>query len=271
MEIFATSTITVALVAAALWLSRTWITARLTSDIRLENDSKLEALRSDLKRANETLANITAAGDRAFSQSQVALLSHKIKAIERVWASVIAWNEMYAASTLVSVLPMDWVRKYGSDPSTKENFEVLLKAPNHLEFLKARSDTELTRPFLSERGWALYSAYSGFYISRVTKASILLFPKIDHAEVWARLSERDLVKASAPEKIVTRYDLNVIDGTNAFLKYLKDEMVTEFRAELSGSRETAQAPFLMQGRSFRPQKALFRTLLSDRIRPATVL
>ena len=50
-----------------------------------------------------------------------------------------------------------------------------------------------------------------------------------------------MVKASAPEKIVTRYDLNVIDETNVFVKYLKEEMVTEFRAELSGSRDSASA------------------------------
>ena len=241
VEILTTSAATVALVSIALWLSRTWITARLTADIRLENDSRLEELKSQLSRANDSLSNLTSAGGLAYSQSQIALLPHKIKAIESVWGSVIAWNEMSAAAMFVAILPIDWVRKYGSDPSTKRNFETLLKNPEHLTFLKKRNETELARPFISERGWALYSAYSGFYMSRVTKASMFLIPSIDHSEIWRRINERDLVKASVPSEILTLYDANILDGTTAFLKYLKDEMIEEFKMELSGMRDSESA------------------------------
>ncbi len=153
----------------------------------------------------------------------------------------MAWNEMLTVAMFVSVMPIDWVKKYGSDPSTKENFETLLKNPEHLTFLKERSDTELVRPFISERSWALYTAFSGFYISRITKASLFLFPDFNHAEVWENVNERNLVKASAPEHILEQYDTNIIDGTNAFLKYLKDEMIEEFRIELSGIRDSESA------------------------------
>lgn len=240
-EIFTTSAVSVGLFAAALWLGRTWIVARLTADIRLDNDAKLEELKSQLQRANSTLSDMTSAGHTAYSQSQVAILPHKIKAIETVWNSVLAWNEMSAAAMFVAVLPIDWVRKYGSDPSTKKNFEILLKNPEHLAFLKKRNETELARPFISERGWALYAAYSGFYMSRVTKASMFLLPSMNHAEIWKRVNERQLVKASAPVDILNLYDANVLEGTNAFLKYLKDEMIAEFKAELSGARDSKSA------------------------------
>lgn len=240
-EIFTTSAVSVGLFAAALWLGRTWIVARLTADIRLDNDAKLEELKSQLQRANSTLSEITSAGHTAYSQSQVAILPHKIKAIETVWNSVLTWNEMSVAAMFVAVLPIDWVRKYGSDPSTKRNFEILLKNPEHLTFLKKRNETELARPFISERGWALYAAYSGFYMSRVSKASMLLFPSMDHAEIWERINERELVQASAPSDILNLYDANILEGTNAFLKYLKDEMIAEFRAELSGARDSKSA------------------------------
>lgn len=240
-EILTTSAVSVGLFAAALWLGRTWIVARLTADIRLDNDAKLEELKSQLQRANSTLSDMTSAGHTAYSQSQVGILPYKIRAIETVWNSVLAWNEMSAAAMFVAVLPIDWVRKYGSDPSTKKNFEILLKNPEHLAFLKKRNETELARPFISVRGWALYAAYSGFYMSRVTKASFFLFPSMDHAENWQRVNERQLVKASAPEDILNLYDANVLEGTNAFLKYLKDEMIAEFRAELSGARDSKSA------------------------------
>ena len=240
-EIFASSAVTIGLTSIALWLSRTWITARLTADIRLENDSRLEQLKSNLQRTNDVLSNFTSVGDKAYTQSQIALLPHKIKAIEAVWNSVLTWNEMTTASMFVAILPIDWVRKYGSDPSTKENFEILLKSPEHLTFLKNRNDTELVRPFITERGWALYSAYSGFYMSRIMKASMFLFPSIDHAEIWERTNERDLVKTTAPTDILGLYDYNTLEGTNAFLKYLKDEMIKEFKLELSGSRDSESA------------------------------
>lgn len=130
-EIFATSAVTIGLTSIGLWLSRTWIMARLTADIKLENDTKLEQLKSNLKKTNDTLSNLTSVGDNAYSQSQIALLPHKIKAIETVWSSMLDWNEMTTASMFVAILPIDWVRKYGSDPSTKEKFETLLKSPEH--------------------------------------------------------------------------------------------------------------------------------------------
>jgi hypothetical protein len=240
-EIFTTSAVSVGLFAAALWLGRTWIVARLTADIRLDNDAKLAELSSQLQRANSTLRDITSAGHTAYSQSQVAILPHKIRAIETVWNSVLAWNEMSTAAMFVAVLPIDWVRRYGSDPSTKKNFEILLKSPEHLAFLKKRNETESVRPFVSERGWALYAAYSGLYMSRVTKASMFLFTSMNHAEIWERINERELVQASAPADVLGLYDANILEGTNAFLKYLKDEMIAEFQAELSGARDSKTA------------------------------
>lgn len=240
-EIFATSVFTLCLVSVVIWLSRTWITARLTADIRLDNDSRLEELKSQLKNANDALGSVVGAGDRAYSQSQLALLPYKIKAIEAIWGSVVAWSEMATASMFVSILPIEWVKKYGSDPSTKRNFETVLGSPGHLIFLKARRDTETFRPFISERAWALYSAYSGFYQSRVMKAAMLTLPSVNHVEVWERANERDLVKASAPAKILELYDADVVRGSSAFLTYLQDELIEEFRVELSGARDSRRA------------------------------
>ena len=66
-EVFATSTVTIGLISVALWLSRTWITARLTADIRLDNDSRLEQLKSNLKRTNDSLSDFTSVGDKVYS------------------------------------------------------------------------------------------------------------------------------------------------------------------------------------------------------------
>lgn len=240
-DLFAASSISSGLVLAALWLGRNWILTRLRADIKLENDSKLEDIKAQLTRTNDSLNNLSAAGGLAYSQSQQATIPHKIKAIEAVWRSVLAWNEMSAAATVVALLSTEWVEQHGSDPSTKTTFEGFLKSPGHLEFMKQRNETEWVRPFTSERVWALYSAYNGIYLSRIGKAAVLLIPDFDHGEFWQRVNERELVETAAPKEIVERYDANIIEGTTAFLAYLKDELLKEFKLELSGDRDSETA------------------------------
>jgi hypothetical protein len=239
-EVLTASITTVSLSAAALWLFRQWIVARLTADIRLENDSKLEEVRAQLNRTREALGNLSSAGHTAFSQAQVALLPHRITAINTVWSSVLEWNQMATASMFVALLPLDWVKAHGSDPSTTSTFKTLL-GPNHLDFLKKRGETELVRPLLSECAWALYAAYSGFYFSRISRAAMLTLPSIDHADIWPRMDERSLIEASATPEILKLYDTNMIQGTTTFLEYLKSQMLHEFRAELSGTRDSEGA------------------------------
>lgn len=239
--IITTSLSTAVLISIMMWLFRLWITERLKADIKLDNDSKLEDLRHELKRANDSIAEITSVGGQAFSQMQTALLPNKIKAIEVIWDAVLTYDEMSAVSMFVSILQTDWIREHGSAPSTKNNIELLLNPPKHLEFLKNSKRNELVRPFVSERGWALYSAYSSLYISRITKASILIIPGLNHADFFERINERDLIAKSAPQHIVELYDANCISGTLEYLQYLKEEMLIEFRMELSGERDSSRA------------------------------
>lgn len=240
-EIISTSLTAAGLVGAGGWLFRKWIVARLTADISLENDSKLEQLKTKLQRTNATLSALNSAGSAAYSQSQVALLPHRIAAINSVWSSVLEWNQMATASMFVSVLPVEWIKQNASDPGTKKTFDALLGGKSYLDFLKKRGETELTRPLISERAWALYAAYSGLYFSRVSKAAMLAIPSLNHAEIWSRIDERALIKASAPPELLQSYDANVLQGTTAFLDYIKSELLKELRSDLSGSRDSEEA------------------------------
>ena len=73
------------------------------------------------------------------------------------------------------------------------------------------------------------------------KASLLIFQTIDHAEIWERVNERELLVASAPADILEQYDNNMLNGTNAYLSYLRDQLIEEFQKELSGSRDSDSA------------------------------
>lgn len=52
LEVFLSSVGSAALVAAVLWLSRTWIKERLTASIRLETERDLAKLKSELDQAS---------------------------------------------------------------------------------------------------------------------------------------------------------------------------------------------------------------------------
>jgi len=208
LELVLSSVGSAALVAAALWLGRTWIKERLTASIRLDTERDLAKLKSDLDRASQRIKDVAFAGTSANAQVEGTLLEHRISAVNKVWESVLSWQAVSVATMMVSVLSDDWLKENASHPGTKSTFEQLLKNADHLNFMKKQNETELVRPFLSEQIWALYAAYHSFLSARLVKASLLAIPGIDHAEALSRFNERDLVQKSAPAEIFAAYDKN---------------------------------------------------------------
>lgn len=236
LELILSSVGSAALVTSALWLGRTWIKERLTASIRLDTERDLAKLKSDLDRASQRIKDVAFAGTSANAQVEGTLLEHRISAVNKVWESVLSWQTVSVATMMVSALSEDWLKKNASHPSTKSNFEQLLKNTDHLNFMKKQNETELVRPFLSEQIWALYAAYHSFLSARLAKASLLTISGIDHAEVLSRFNERELVQKSAPVEIFAAYDKNPYVGTEPYLRYLREEMLMQFREFLSGER-----------------------------------
>jgi hypothetical protein len=222
------------LVAVALWLGRTWIKERLTASIRAETERELAKLKSELDRASQRIKDLAFAGTSANAQVEGALLEHRIRAVNTVWESVLSWQKVSVATMMISVLSDDWLSKNASHPGTKSTFEQILKTTDHVDFMKKQNETELVRPFLSEQIWALYAAYHSILSARFAKASLLAIPGIDHAEALSRFNERDLVQKSAPAEILAIYDKNPYAGTEPYLRYLREEMLAQFREFLSG-------------------------------------
>lgn len=230
-----------ALVAAALWLSRTWIKERLTASIRLETEKKLTIFKSELETANQRIRDLSSVGTDANAQVETTLLENRIRAVNKVWESVLSWQQVSVATMMVSVLSDDGLKKSASDPRTKSTFEQILKNADYLTFMKKQNETELVRPFLSEPAWALYSAYYSFLSARLVKASLLTISGIDHIEALSRFNERDLVEKSAPPEILAAYDENPYTGTEPYLRYLREQMLAQFQEFLSGQRASTQA------------------------------
>lgn len=236
LEVFLSSVGSAALVAAVLWLSRTWIKERLTASIRLETERDLAKLKSELDRASQRIKDLALAGTSANAQVEGALLEHRVRAVNKVWESVLSWQTVSVATMMVSLLSDDWLKNNATHPGTQSTFEQLIKNADQLNFMKMQNETELVRPFLSEQIWALFAAYQSFLSARFAKASLLAISGIDHAEILSRFNERDLVQKSAPPEILAAYDKNPYTGTERYLRYLREKMIAQFREFLSGQR-----------------------------------
>lgn len=84
LELVLSSFGSAALVAAALWLGRTWIKERLTASIRLDTERDLAKLKSDLDRASQRIKDVAFAGTSANAQVEGTLLEHRISAVNKV-------------------------------------------------------------------------------------------------------------------------------------------------------------------------------------------
>lgn len=240
-DILVSSGISVALVATAGWLARTWIAKRLTEDLRRETETALIELRAKLDNANDSIRSITAAAAQARAQAQAALLPAKIKAIDTIWQSVTEWRSAEAVCMMTSVFPLDWVKKHGNDPKTKSSSKLMFGTLDFVKFMRERNAAESARPFVSEKAWALYFAYHSLYSTRLMKANLLTISGIDHGEIWEKINERALIKSSASSEVLAKYDAEPIFGISTFFQYLIHELLTEFRSDLSGNRSSTEA------------------------------
>jgi hypothetical protein len=240
-EILISSGVSTILLATAGWLARTWIAKRLTEDLRKETEIALLELRAKLDSAQESIRSVTAAATQARAQAQAALLPSKIQAIETIWKSVIEWRTAEGVCLMTSVFPIDWIRKYGNDPKTKSNIETMLAPIDYVKFMLERNEAESARPFITEKAWALYFAYHSLYSTRLMKAQLLTISGIEHGEIWERIKERALIEASASPEILAKYDAEQIFGISSYFQYLTQELLVEFRSDLSGNHSSTEA------------------------------
>ena len=241
LEFLISSVSSATLVAALIWLSRTWIKERLTASIHAETEERLAKLKAELEATNQKVRDLSAVASSANQQVESALLEHRIAAVKLVWEAVQDWQQVTAATTIIAVLPDDWIKKNASHHGTKSTFDQLLNGIDPTNFLKRQNRVFLARPFMSEPAWALYFAYHSFLSNRLTKAMIHTIPGIDHAEILERLGERRLVAKSAPADILAAYDKDAYSGTEPYLHHLREAMLREFKDMLSGRRAGTEA------------------------------
>lgn len=231
-----------AVLAFAGWLLRKWITTRLTESIRLDTEQRLHEFKGRLDAAEAQVSAVRQAGIEATLQLSAVVVAERVAAIKHIWGGVIEWKKAAVVSTIVSAMSIDYVRKHGDDPRTKATMRQLLDSLKYLELMTVTNALQQWRPFVTERAWALFAAYHGFYIARVMRAvSIMLGEKELALRFWELDSEVQLVRASAPASMAQAYEAASVATTIPFLNFLETELLAELQRSLAGEHSGPEA------------------------------
>jgi hypothetical protein len=248
------------LVGLALWLFRTWISQRLTASLRVEAEGKLQALKARLDATEAEVASVRRAGIDANLQLSAVVVQERVTAIKDIWDAVSAWKAATMLSMFVSVIRAEDLDRIAGDVGTTKAVKSFLDAAGGLELVERLDGAKRWRPFVTDRAWALFAAYHGFYLGRVARAIVLTTGNKELARrLWEVNSEAALVAEAAPTDVNQAYQANVVDGTNRFLGFLEQEILVELqrslRGEHTGADASAQAIRIVQAAQPLMQKA----------------
>lgn len=198
---------TTLLLAALAWLLRNLIKTRLTASVQYEFNEKLESLRTDLRkseesfkadlRAKETQIEVLRSGALSGLESrQVALDKRRLEAVEQLWAGIEALALLKGAVSMMDSVHFERSLEAASkDTKIRDFFATIGKGiePDKMP----KTDVHKTRPFVSEIAWALFSAYQAILYHAVAKL-YLLKSGLNNPELLQKDHVPKLIKAALP-------------------------------------------------------------------------
>lgn len=226
---------TTSLIAVALWLARNLIRTRLTKSVEYEFNTKLEALRTELRKAEEQfkadirtkeaeMAALRGGVLNAMSTRQVALDKRRLEAVDQVWSAVNSLAPAKRISAQMAIIKFDVaVEETGKKLNARQVFQIMgsgfdLKKIDLAGAAKAR-------PFLTPMAWALFTAYQAIVMQSVVKLELLKSGVgkdfVDHK------TTANLVKLALPH-----YAAYVDEHGDAGYHYLLDELEQRLLQEL---------------------------------------
>lgn len=152
VTILSTAGVAAALLAAAAWLLRAWISERLSAQVRYQYDRKL----AELDRLGDRL-RISA---QSLGEVQKATIERRLLAVEEVWIATLD-----AERTIPAVFTTFDVLLDSEYPSALNNARILpdIQALDHYQIigpaLTRGQEVAKRRPFVGTFLWAVFSTY----------------------------------------------------------------------------------------------------------------
>lgn len=174
---------TTGLLAAALWLGRELISARLTRTVQHEFDRKLEAVRAELRTAEENfkaqlrekeaeIAALRSGALSALASRHAALDKRRLEAVDQLWSAFNALAPARAIAANMAVIKFESAAKQAErDPKVRQFFEMIGGGfdTKSLDL----SGAAKARPFVSPMVWAVYSAFNAVVMHSVMRLHVL--------------------------------------------------------------------------------------------------
>lgn len=227
---------TTSLLAFAVWLMRSIIATRLTKSVQHEFDSKLEVLRTQLRKSEESfkadlrakevqIELLRSGAISGLASRQAVLDKRRIEAVEQLWSAVTELAPAKAASVWMAVIKFDAAAKEAAkNPQFRQIFEAL---GSGLDLKKLGSTgASKVRPFVSEISWAIFSAYQAILLFAVTRLHMLK-SGLDVPDVLDTSAITKLIQAALPHRAAHLEKYGV-----AGYHYLVDELESTLLKEL---------------------------------------
>jgi len=146
------------------FLIGTYYKAKVEKRIQHDFDSKLEALKDDLRKKDQQISALRSGALSGLASRQAAIDKRRLEAIDRLWASAIAQNRYKALTKMTQSLKMEEFiqasTQQDADGEKARKMATFIWNSAHLDDVKQIDcQPENERPFLSPLVWALFSAY----------------------------------------------------------------------------------------------------------------
>lgn len=221
-----------------IFVGRNWIKASIERGVQHGFDTKLEAIRADLRRSEEELkselrlkeSQISALRDGVLSgraQRQVLLDKRRLDAVERVWTAINELAPFKGVSAFMAVINFDEAAKEAPrDPKVRQFFETIARnqVPDITTFKNSARDEQ---PFVSQLAWAYFSAYQMIVLSAYMRAKVLELGLDNPGKLLNNENLKNILKAALPHQseFIDQYD-------PLAYHYLLDELEKSLLAEL---------------------------------------
>ena len=230
------------LVGIAIWLSQHLIVTRLRASVRHEFNEKLEMLRADLRkseesfkadlRAKETQIEVLRSGALlGMTSRQTTLDKRRLEAVEQLWGGIEELGNLKTAAWFMSGFNFEKSSEIASEnPRVREFFATIGQTfdPGKLQ----ASDVNKSRPFVSEIARALFSAYQAIVLYAVVQLQMLK-AGVKDAKLLTPDHVNKLTKAALPQ-YAGYIDTYGSSGYSSMLEPLEAELLKELQRMMRG-------------------------------------
>ncbi len=195
IELLSTAALSSALIAALVWLARTWIFERLSRSIRHEYDRNIEAYKS-------AVSSVVAAA----AEGQRASIEKRLQAFDRLWKALLAIRDKTGPALLY--IDITTIDEYESGQTGPSLSGILKKLDDReIQGMDVDKTIEEVRPYVGEIVWSLFTVYRAFCI-RIIFLAQQDFTKTSANKHWTK----DAGIRSLLETVLSREDFRKVEG-----------------------------------------------------------